>query len=205
MTVPCCIAARICIPAAAVRPSPLQHLQMTSRCCKTARPCIPVAAVRPRPLEHLQMTSLCCVAARPYIPAAAVRPSPLQHRQMTSRCCSAARLFIPVAAVGPSPLKRLECTDCCQTPACIGIPITHPPGGFVTKAPHPRQPPSARRRAGHTGHDALSCVRFPRWPHCVPRLCEHRVAERCAYERGAQRIVPVDALENQRERPTRVE
>jgi hypothetical protein len=48
-------------------------------------------------------------------------------------------------------------------------------------------------------------VRFPRWPQYVPRLREHRVAERRAYERGAQRIVPVDALEHQRERPARVE
>eukprot|EP01044_Picomonas_judraskeda_P021033 COSAG03_NODE_4843_length_1414_cov_1.055513_4_plen_47_part_01 len=40
------------IVTTAICPSPLKHLQMTSPCCLAARPCVPVAAISPSPLKH---------------------------------------------------------------------------------------------------------------------------------------------------------
>ena len=87
--------ARPIIPQAAVRPRPLQHVQVPAQSGVLTSVLSPPAMVLPRPLQHRQVPFRSGAITRPPIPRAAVRPRPLQHRQMPTLSSASTCHHIP--------------------------------------------------------------------------------------------------------------
>ena len=69
---------------------------------------IPRAAVRPRPLQHLQVPALSGTRARRRVPNAAVIPRPLQDLYTPARSGDCTRPLDPRAVVRPGPSQPLD-------------------------------------------------------------------------------------------------
>ena len=99
-----------------LRPSPLQHIQMTM--LSSIRTChlIPGTrlCLRPSPLQHIQMTIPSSIRTCPLIPGTRLwlRPSPLQHMQMTILSSIPTCHLIPGTRLWlrPSPLQHIQMT-----------------------------------------------------------------------------------------------
>jgi len=90
---------------AAVRPRPLQHLQVPA----LSGTGTPWAVMLPRPLQHLQLTFLSGGGTGRLIPRTALLPQPLQHLRLPAHSCLATDgTHSPWAAMLPRPLQRLQ-------------------------------------------------------------------------------------------------
>ena len=137
-----CLPACPHLPGAALRPRPLQDLQVAFPRCRTACPLTPGAALSPQPLQDFEVASLRCKLACVLTPGAALSPQPLQDLQVPPPRCQCACPRIPGAALSPRPLQDLEVASTRCIPAC-------PPIAGATLRPQPLKDPqvaSPRRR-----------------------------------------------------------
>jgi hypothetical protein len=94
-----------------LRPSPLQHFQMTIH--SSIRTCFLIPGtrlcLRPSPLQHFQMIIQSRIRTCPLIPGTRLRlrPSPLQHFQMTSLSSIRTCQLIPETPAGTEPTAAL--------------------------------------------------------------------------------------------------
>ena len=130
-------------------------------CRLSARPCGPRAAVRASPLQHLEVAILRRSPARPPVPRATVRARPLQHRENSAPCRAGARILVPRTAVCARPLQYLKVPALRRARACVCVPQASR-SRAPTVAPRGDRPlPPSRTSTSSTGSRSRAPTAVP--------------------------------------------
>jgi hypothetical protein len=151
------LAARLRVPVAAVRPRPLQHLQVSALRHLTARALVLVAAVRPQPLQYSHVPAPHRRHARVLVPFRAVGPPPLKHSEVPACRRRTARPLVQIAAVRPQPRSTSRCQPCAASRHVYSFQSQPLDRAHFSTA---RCPPPAAAMHVCTRSAAVSCVEF---------------------------------------------